>query len=199
MRKATISLMVYLVVTTPMYAPNNVNISRNKKPIRLVSELETEPVLETNTSKIKSKIKLKRSDHDGFLYAIGKFESGNNYTKINTLGYLGKYQFGESTLKTLKIKSTPEEFLNNPQLQETAMWRLLKHNKRRLKKYIEKYDGRIHKGKLITESGILAAAHLAGQGNVKKFFDNGINPADAYGTKLSKYLYMFSGYTLKIK
>ena len=33
---------------------------------------------------------------------------------------MGKYQFGKSTLKTLKIKVTKEEFLNNPDLQEES-------------------------------------------------------------------------------
>jgi hypothetical protein len=34
-----------------------------------------------------------------FLEAIAINESGNNYRKVNNLGYLGKYQFGRETLK----------------------------------------------------------------------------------------------------
>ena len=52
----------------------------------------------------------------------------------------------------------------------------------------------------ITESGILAAAHLAGAGNVKKFLrSNGTNCfSDAYGAKLSTYLRKFAGYDVSV-
>ena len=48
----------------------------------------------------------------------------------------------------------------------------------------------------ITESGILAAAHLAGAGNVKKYLrSNGKNTfKDAYGSSMQHYLKQFSGY-----
>ena len=41
-----------------------------------------------------------------------------------------------------------------------------------LKKEIEKYEGTILNGIHVTESGILAAAHLGGAGSVKKYFKN---------------------------
>ena len=49
---------------------------------------------------------------------------------------------------------------------------------------------------LVTKSGMLAAAHLAGAYGVKKYFaSNGrFNPKDACGTSLEKYLLLFSGY-----
>jgi len=49
---------------------------------------------------------------------------------------------------------------------------------------------------LVTESGILAAAHLAGPGNVKKYLRSyGINNfADGYGTTIRYYMNKFSGY-----
>ena len=52
---------------------------------------------------------------------------------------------------------------------------------------------------VITESGILAAAHLAGPGNVKKFFKKGVEFKDGNGTKMTSYLTQFSGYELNIK
>ena len=76
----------------------------------------------------------------------------------------GRYQFGKSTLKTLKIKVTKEEFLNNPDLQEEAMKKLLLYNKKHLQKYINRFDGQVINGILVTESGLLAAAHLGGAG-----------------------------------
>ena len=97
-----------------------------------------------------------------FLNAIGHRESTNRYDVVNRWGYMGKYQFGRSTLKGLGFKVTKQEFLNNPQLQEEAMMALLLHNKEKLQKYIDVFDGQTVNGMLITESGILAAAHLGG-------------------------------------
>jgi hypothetical protein len=108
-----------------------------------------------------------------FLDALGFRESGNRYHITNKWGYMGKYQFGRSTLKGLGFKVTKQEFLNNPQLQEEAMMALLLHNKEKLQKYIDVFDGKTVNGMLITESGILAAAHLGGQGSVKRYFKNG--------------------------
>ena len=108
-----------------------------------------------------------------FLNAIGHRESTNRYDVVNRWGYMGKYQFGRSTLKGLGFKVTKQEFLNNPQLQEEAMMALLLHNKEKLQKYIDVFDGKTVNGMLITESGILAAAHLGGQGSVKRYFKNG--------------------------
>ena len=38
-------------------------------------------------------------DFVGFKNFLGFFESGSNYNKINRYGYMGKYQFGEGTLR----------------------------------------------------------------------------------------------------
>lgn len=133
-----------------------------------------------------------------FLRAMGKKESGNNYDIVNTLGYLGKYQFGETTLERLGIVVSKEEFLSTPHLQETAMHRLLHRHKKILRKEIEKYDGTIFKNINVTESGILAAAHLGGAGSVQKFFRNGRDKKDSYGTKVSDYMKQFGGYRLEL-
>ena len=52
------------------------------------------------------------------------------------------------------------------------------------------------KGVEITESGILAAAHLAGAGNVKKYLysSGSMDVVDAYGTSITQYLRKFRGY-----
>ena len=72
------------------------------------------------------------------------------------------------------------------------------HNKKKLKKIIDEYCGREFKGIYITESGVLAAAHLAGQGNVKKFFKRGREFKDGFGTSMTSYLDNFSGYQLDL-
>jgi hypothetical protein len=136
--------------------------------------------------------------HDAFLQAIGHRESGNRYDIVNTYGYMGKYQFGKSTLKGLGFDITTDEFINSPYIQEKAMQKLLLHNQKKLRKFIEQYEGKVLHGVLITESGVLAAAHLAGAGNVKKFFRKGYEFKDGYGTKMTSYMTQFSGYTLNL-
>lgn len=148
---------------------------------------------------IKNKIEFEEvNEIDDFLNAIGHYESRNNYKAVNTLGYMGRYQFGRKTLRGLGYDISKSEFLNSPTLQEKAMMDLLEHNQKILRKYIDYWDGRTISGDTITESGILAAAHLAGPGNVKRYFMHGHNFSDAYGTKLTKYLHTFSGYDIKI-
>ena len=135
---------------------------------------------------------------DNFLSAIGFRESGNRYDITNTFGYMGKYKFGRSTLKGLGYKVSKKEFLNNPDLQEEAMLSLLNHNKEKLQQYIDVYDGKTINGIYITESGILAAAHLGGQGSVRRYFRNGKVFKDGYGTKITSYMSQFSGYDIKL-
>ena len=137
--------------------------------------------------------------HDAFLEAIGHRESGNRYDIVNSYGYMGRYQFGKSTLKGLGFKVTPDEFINSPYIQEKAMQKLLFHNQKKLTKYIDQYEGQVLHGVYITESGVLAAAHLAGAGNVRKFFKRGYEFKDGFGTKMTSYMETFSGYTLALK
>lgn len=130
-----------------------------------------------------------------FKEAIGFKESENKYKKVNSLGYLGKYQFGNQTLKSIGIHDT-DKFLKSPKLQEKAFVALLSKNKSILQDVIEKYDGKVVNGILITESGILAAAHLGGPGSVKKYFRSKGKRyiKDAYGTSIQSYLKKFGGY-----
>jgi hypothetical protein len=130
-----------------------------------------------------------------FKEAVAFKESQGKYTVVNTLGYLGKYQFGKSTLKRFKIYNT-NAFLKNPELQEKAFIALCKVNKWILRKDIKRYVDKTINGIKVTESGILAAAHLSGAGNVKKFLrSNGsIGFSDAYGATIELYLKRFSNY-----
>ena len=70
--------------------------------------------------KVENYIYLDRS-YVGFKEAIAFKESQGKYKVVNALGYLGKYQFGVSTLKLIGIYS-PTDFLNNPKLQEKAFF-----------------------------------------------------------------------------
>ncbi|WP_432671649.1 peptidoglycan-binding protein LysM [Flavobacterium sp. SM2513] len=131
----------------------------------------------------------------GFKEALAFKESQGKYTLINSLGYMGKYQFGRAALRAIGIYDN-SEFLNNPRLQEKAFKALLAKNKWILRKEIQEYDGKTVNGIEITESGILAAAHLGGAGSVKKFFSNNGKKTikDNYGTSLRSYMKKFGGY-----
>jgi len=139
-----------------------------------------------------------KSEYELFLDAIGHQESGNRYHIVNRYGYMGRYQFGRSTLKTLKIKVTKREFLEDTFLQEYAMHKHLLYNKKRLNKYINKYEGKTVHGVLVTESGLLAAAHLGGAGSVRKWFRTGKIRQDGNGVKITSYMKRFGGYDLSL-
>ena len=131
----------------------------------------------------------------GFKEAVAFKESQGKYKKVNSLGYMGKYQFGVETLKTVGIHDSLT-FLNSPKLQERAFVALLSKNKWELRDEIEKFSGKIVSGVRITESGILAAAHLGGAGSVKRFLNsNGAKKCkDDYGTSVKSYMRDFGGY-----
>ena len=86
--------------------------------------------------------------------------------------------------------------MRNPKLQEKAFVALLSKNKWELKDEIEKYSGSIISGVKVTESGILAAAHLGGAGSVKRFLkSNGAKKCkDNYGASVRSYMKDFGGY-----
>lgn len=131
----------------------------------------------------------------GFKEALAFKESQGKYNKINTLGYLGKYQFGKTTLESIGVKDS-SQFMSNPKLQEKAFVVLLKKNKWELRNEIKEFRGKVINGIRITESGILAAAHLGGAGSVKRFLNsNGKKKRkDQYGTSISSYMKQFGGF-----
>ena len=168
--------------------------------IPVEADLPSRPLaLEVITPKIEApKVVLVVKNHNQFLEDLGMRESSGNYKAVNQFGYLGKYQFGRKTLNALGFDNvTNREFLENPSIQEEAMFALLLHNKNILRRTIKKYHNDTINGIHITESGILAAAHLAGPGNVKKFFRKGYEFKDGNGTKMTSYLIKFSNYKLE--
>ncbi|WP_044404541.1 hypothetical protein [Lacinutrix sp. Hel_I_90] len=131
----------------------------------------------------------------GFKEELGFKESQNNYFSVNTYGYLGKYQFGRSTLELIGIKDA-KLFLNTPELQEKAFVANAERNKWVLRRDIKRFSGKYINGIKVTESGILAAAHLAGPGGVKKYLRSygAIGFEDGYGTSIRSYMKRFSGF-----
>jgi len=194
MKKQILTVIISMIATISL-----VGFTTNyiKPKIYMVTELESKPV-----EPIKIEIEpvaIDINETEMFLNAIGMRESSNRYDVVNGWGYMGKYQFGKRTLKNLGYDISKKEFLNSPHIQEMAMLDLLSHNKKILQSYINQYSGVIVDGIEITESGILAAAHLGGPGNVKRYFKKGKQFKDGNGTKLTSYLTNFSGYALNLK
>lgn len=180
MKKSLITALVVGVTTFSSPTPINTINTNLKEPLKTVV--------------------IQKTGLELFLNSLGKYESNNDYTKVNKWGYLGKYQFSKRTLRGLGYKVKPEVFLNNPQLQEQAVIDLLIDNKRVMKKHIIKYTGKTINNIKITESGILAATHLVGPRAVKRYLkSNGRRiKKDALGTSVEDYMKTFGGYNLEI-
>lgn len=131
----------------------------------------------------------------GFKEAVGFKESQGRYSVVNTFGYMGKYQFGRGTLELIGVYNTGT-FIKDPNIQEKAFEANLSRNKWVLRRDIKRFAGRVIGGVKVTESGILAAAHLGGPGNVKKFLRSyGANVfSDAYGSSVRYYMKKFAGF-----
>jgi hypothetical protein len=139
--------------------------------------------------------------------ALGKKESNNNYKATNSIGALGYYQFMPATLNSLQSLYhidpwiNADYFLSNPSLQELYFDKHILDSQSSIRNYgLSKYYGTTVKGtgnayKMIVaplnEYGVLAAMHLGGPGNVKKYLENGIDRNDG-ATWLSDYAAYFS-------
>jgi uncharacterized protein (TIGR02594 family) len=121
-----------------------------------------------------------------YCHKLGELESGNDYTKVNRLGYCGRWQFGALVLIDLRYlhrgckqrqvaddgfwtgkdgMSSRRHWLASPSVQDAAMRDLTRINFDRLvkRKVLSKADTpeRI--------AGILAAAHLVGCGGAEDY------------------------------
>lgn len=134
---------------------------------------------------------------------LGYSESRNNYSAVNQLGYIGKYQFGAPALIDrgyVKAGTTnsglndpanwtgkggitsKESFLGTPDVQEAVMLANMQAN----------YKTLTSKGAVSSSSdsstvaGLIAVAHLLGAGGANKW-NNGGGGADANGTTGEMY------------
>lgn len=126
---------------------------------------------------------------------LGYRESTCDYKKINSIGFIGKYQFGSPALSDIGVYDK-SKFLNSPTLQENAFLAYCMVNKFRLRKVIPTQDTTIN-GIFIDESAMIAAAHLLGAESVKNYI-RGLpgRTEDDYGTTIEEYLIQFCGYDL---
>ncbi len=194
--KTSLLLFVVLAITTGFSFAKKIDLSHyHVNGFELCYNVPNQDeVKDVSSNKSSNYIFLGKS-YVGFKEALGFKESSGDYFIINKYGYMGKYQFGKNTLKLIGIYDS-SSFMLDSQLQEKAFSANTSRNKWILRRDINNYVGRNIGGIKITESGILAAAHLAGAGNVKKYLRSGgtLTFKDAFGTSIKNYLKKFSGY-----
>lgn len=126
---------------------------------------------------------------------LAQSESGGDYGVVNTLGYTGKYQFGDARLQDFRNATgrsfSMDEFRADPALQEAAYEWHIGDIDRQLGKYV----GTVVNGAPLTQDALRAVAHLGGVGGARRFAESGgsYNPSDAYGTSLADYAGKFGG------
>jgi len=152
-----------------------------------------------------------------FLHDLAFRESSLNATKVNKFGYAGLFQMGEAAMvdagyyksdgtavSDWRGKFTGKnginslaDFTNNPDAQVKAIadyqavqWKVIQNLG------LTKYLGQTINGVEITQSGLLAGAHLVGYGGLQKYLtSNGMNDVkDGNGTPISQYIQKFGGY-----
>lgn len=154
------------------------------------------------------------------LRALGQNESGNNYSFVSSVGYLGRFQFSEEALQaigfyhgdgthaldfvggwTAKAHSLgvwdKASFLANPAAQDAAQnawFQQVWQDATALG--LPGYIGQWVAGVQVSASGLLAGAHLVGVWNLKSWLESGgaIDTRDPYGTPVSQYVGKFGGY-----
>ena len=159
---------------------------------------------------VQGEVKLYQNQNKEFLRLLAFKESTNNPQSINQFGYVGKYQFGRLALLDLGYEELFYNELRNKlqkdlsvypeDKQDEDMLKLLTINKRYLGKKYMSYVGKTINGITLTESGMLAAAHLLGAGSVKRWIKakGKITLKDGNGTTIEKYLQDFQGFNLEV-
>jgi hypothetical protein len=156
---------------------------------------------------------LSKSDVQILMHAIGKAETGSipggvqNYSKENTIGYVGKYQFGAAALTsrgwlewTTNDKGKRVAYSNKAMIAGTAPW-TGKDGVRNLSdwktnglaqeramfdlletnwRFLSSKGAITPNGNKCEVAGLLHIAHLLGSGGALKY-KNGINGKDAFG------------------
>ena len=159
-------------------------------------------------------------NYSDLLRALGQNESGNNYSFVSSVGYLGRFQFGEEALQAIGFYAgdgthaidfvggwTPKahafgvydkaSFLASPAAQDAAQqaWFVKVHEDLKALDLL-KYEGQWVSGGQVTVSGLLSGAHLVGVWNLKSWLESGgaHDTRDPYGTPVSQYVHKFAGY-----
>lgn len=161
-----------------------------------------------------------RGDLTDFLNALGQRESSNDYSVVNSLGYLGRYQFGELALIdagyyagrdgsssndfsggwTGRLGVTSKAaFLASTEAQDDAARVYVE----KLWSYIRALDLEFYAQQSLNSvdlsiSGMIGGAWLVGSGGLRTFITSGGTsaPGDANATKVTEYIELLADYDL---
>lgn len=167
----------------------------------------------TTTTAVQKNNNSSEEKYKEFLAELGKRESTSNYLSKNDYGYLGMWQMKTTssladTMYTDTAGNWTEyankngvysetDFLNNKEAQYDAVTQYHKANWRYLEYYgATDYIGKSYKEVEITESGLLAAAHLVGGKAISDALKDGTSISDAFGTTAEEYLDLLAGYDI---
>lgn len=158
-----------------------------------------------------------------FLDALGQRESSDNYQLINGNGaFIGRYQltefviagFSAATLYTdddlndgtfdgtftgARGINSLQDFLNAEALQDEVFTdRVGVIGEELIAAGLDAYAGSTIDGILLTVSSLVAGIHLVGQPAVEGYFnsDKASSPTDGFGTPVTEYFDLFSGFDL---
>lgn len=154
-----------------------------------------------------------------FLKAVATKESSMNAGVTNGLGYVGLFQMGTAAMTDAgyyKSNGTASnswqgtftgkngvtslaQFKANPDLQVQAITDYYSKLQSYVNYYgLNQYVGKTVNGVPITESGLIAGAHLVGIGSLKQYLESGgsVIPKDGNGVPVTQYITQFGGYTM---
>ena len=148
-------------------------------------------------------------DYGAYQRAIGRRESGGHIGAVNSLGYVGKYQFGATALEDLGLVKPGVGKKGNAALNDPDNWTTKGGLQAFLadepaqddafKRYTARHYRQLMEAGVITArstpseiAGYLAAAHLQGVGGAIAL-KNGASRRDAYGTTSQSYYSLGAG------
>jgi hypothetical protein len=185
-KKITIGLGL-LVLTTPI---SNSEWTEDTNPFNLkISSSIVAPKSELERSVI-AMLGEEQSFETRLINELFMGESSGVTDTINSIGALGGWSIMPYTLNELDINKN--NFLKDSVMQRMAVRLIMDKNRKSLHSYIKHLSGKTIKSVPITESGILAAAWLAGPTGVKKWFNYGINAKDINGASIESYMIKYS-------
>jgi Protein of unknown function (DUF3262)/Transglycosylase SLT domain len=150
-------------------------------------------------------------DYTNYLRAIAQRESAQNPNAVNQFGYLGLYQMGCPALRDTGYMNancqwtgrdgitTNQQFLANPNVQTAAInlynqlqWGYIRNLG------LDRFVGQTVGGIPVTQSGLIAGAHLVGVGNLQNWLNSGgaSVPRDGNGVPITQYVSQFCGYNI---
>lgn len=189
---------------TPAAYSDNIDQTKNLAGVQIKNratdkDLRNQPVASFTVGKLTT------DQMTAYLAQMGRSESSSNYSAVNSIGYIGKYQFGYQALQDLGyVKNIGKfdnalltedyvwtgkngvnsytEFISSPEIQESVMVEYTKTNYDRLVSN-KGITGEMSAGEV---AGMLSAAHLLGAASAKQWRAGSGEP-DAFGTTGDEY------------